>query len=298
MPIAVLIAGLTAIALAFAAISAVLLIRTMVVDPLKAGAAAVSEVAVVGGVLSWALWTLAQFIEGTFAGMAYLAQVGQRQASDWWNYLVNQTVLGQFWTELSWVHWLQSISASLANVLNYFPALWSYTLYSLAPSLATLTSSFWTHIAWVDKVQNPLIAGIASDLRNLYVWADTVEIPLVRGIEGEVQSIRDFITSPFGLAREIGQSQARAEAYARSLAVPIAAAVTAIEQSPCQRFCSPLGDLGQLLQGLENAGMLAIMIAMVEAAMHDPAGLEAEIARDIVPPIRGVLSGLQLGIPD
>lgn len=68
------------------------------------------------------------------------------------------------------------------------------------------------------------------------------------------------------------QAVARAVDIARALTVPLAAAVTTLEDSPCQQFCSPLGDLGQLLQGLEDAGLAALLVALAADAIHDPEG--------------------------
>lgn len=70
--------------------------------------------------------------------------------------------------------------------------------------------------------------------------------------------------------RYADQVRAQAIAHADALAVPLAAAVTALEDSPCIKACEPLGEIGQLIQDLEGAGLLALLLALVEEARTHP----------------------------
>ena len=298
MPAAVLAGGLVAIALAFAAISAALLIRQLVIGPIRGTASAVSEVALVGGVLAWALTQLANIIEIGISGFDYLANVGKQQAADWWNTLVYGTVNALYrdlWNAVIWywTNWTNMSSlpgrlSAIENTVNHYV---TAALGSVSIDLAGLH-------AWINSYELPLIRGIGDDLAGLHGWINGYQLPLIRGIGDDLAGLHDWINAHLATRDELAQAQARAMAAAQALVVPIEAAIQEIEDSPCQQFCSPLGELGQLLQGLEDAGMLAIMIALVEEAVTNPSGVKDAISNDIMPPIRSAVSALQLGIPD
>lgn len=91
------------------------------------------------------------------------------------------------------------------------------------------------------------------------------------------------------------QAVAAAAAAAAAATGAVAARVTDIEDSPCQRFCSPLGDLGQLLQGLEDAGFVAILLGLIAEVRHDPGAVQQVLRQDLVPLGRDALAGLGLG---
>lgn len=84
----------------------------------------------------------------------------------------------------------------------------------------------------------------------------------------------------------------RAEEYAQALAVPIATAVTAIEDSPCMRACGPLGDIGQLIQQLEGAGFLALLLELLREAESQPAEVATMLDRVFTGPAREAYSSL------
>jgi len=97
----------------------------------------------------------------------------------------------------------------------------------------------------------------------------------------------------------ITHSDAAASAVAAVAAAATAAVATRvrdIEDSPCQRFCGPLGDLGSLLQGLENAGLLALMVALVEEARTHPDQVADAIGGVVRPLAQDAVRSLQLGI--
>lgn len=103
-----------------------------------------------------------------------------------------------------------------------------------------------------------------------------------QGAEG---AITGYVGSVAGvLARDIVGAEVRANAYAGALAVPIAAAVTAIEESPCIKACDPLGDLGSFLQELTDLGVIAALLLLAQQAARDPHGAATEVL-DVVRPI-------------
>lgn len=115
--------------------------------------------------------------------------------------------------------------------------------------------------------------------------------------EGYAQALQRLA---LGYAEQIGaQAIARADAdlvqaqdYARALAVPIAAAVTAIEDSPCMRACGPLGEIGQLIQDLEGAGLLALLLGLVAEARTHPDQVTTMMRDVFVGPLHDVVGSV------
>lgn len=81
---------------------------------------------------------------------------------------------------------------------------------------------------------------------------------------------------------------AAAFADAAALTAALAVTVTAIEDSPCMRFCAPLGDLGQLLQQLVDLGLAALLVSLAAELARDPRGTAATLDQLIGGPIREV----------
>ena len=152
--------------------------------------------------------------------------------------------------------------------------------------------------AWADARVGQAIdyAGQigARDLRVI----DQVAEQLARRMDMEVGRALEFERATADtLVRDIAGAEARAGAYAGALVVPVAASLAEVRDSPCFRYCSPLGDLGQLLQGLEDAGLLAVLLALVHDATHDPAQVERMLSDVFREPVKDVVSALGLGIP-
>ena len=276
MPAAVLIAGLVAIALAFAAISATLLVRNLVQQPIKSAAVAASEVAIVGGAIAWVLTQLVNLIEITLAPMASLAEVGKQQAADWWNALVYGTVNTLYSQLLGTLIWYWANFQGFSYILSHFAGAEAY----------------------LDRVVGPIATATQNDLAGLHRWIDSYELPLIRGIGDDLAGLHDWINTHVGLKTDVANAEARAEAFAQALVVPITAAITDIENAPCMKFCSPLGDLGQLLQGLEDAGLLALLLLLLQEARTNPAGVATAIDDTIGTVGRDAFQSLQLGIPE
>lgn len=115
----------------------------------------------------------------------------------------------------------------------------------------------------------------ARDLRVI----DQVGSELARRVDAEVGRAIDYTQSVGNtLVRDIAGAEARANAYAGAIALPIAAAVTAIEESPCLRACDPLGDLGSFLQELTDLGVIAAILATAELAAKDAKGTGQALA--------------------
>lgn len=283
MPAAVVIGGLVAIAFAFAAISAALLIGNVVINPLRAGAAAVAEVALVGGVLAWMLNELANIVQFSVAGVDALAGQAKQQAADTWNWLVYGTVAAQFYYEWQSVHWYSNNWAPIWNAATNFPALWSLVLNSIAPTVNWVASRVSGLEGLLSISVIPKLNQTAASLDVLRWGVDHVVWPAINGIGNDLAGLRQWVGQNAATHSEVASAEAQAIARAAALAAPIAAAVTAIEDSPCMKYCSPLGDLGQLLQGLEDAGLLAIMLALIEEARQNPQEVQSILRSVFVP---------------
>jgi len=92
-------------------------------------------------------------------------------------------------------------------------------------------------------------------------------------------------------------AEAGIAAAATAAVAAVAARVTSIEDSPCQRYCGPLGDLGALLDGLSAVVLPAAMIALIEECMTHPADVAAAIDANVAKPAQQLAAAFQLGIP-
>lgn len=298
MPVAVLAAGLVAIALAFAAISATLLVRQLVVNPIRGAAVAVAEVAVVGGVISWALTQLANIIEIGLSEFQYLAQVGQQQAADWWNTLIYGTVNALYRDLWNALIWYQANFAGFSFILATYAGMRDLVYNHVFPSVSALSVDLAGLHAWINSYELPLIRGIGDDLAGLHGWIDSYELPLIRGIGNDLAGLHDWINQNLVTRNELANAEAKTLAQVGAVVVPLEQAITDIQNSPCMKACGPLGDLGGLIQGLEDAGLAAIMLALIAQATSDPAQLVVDIDSDISPLIKSTAHSFQLGIPD
>ena len=102
---------------------------------------------------------------------------------------------------------------------------------------------------------------------------------------------REF-TTDLDQLRTLLQAQLGTLAATLGLALSqVTSRVQTLENSPCQQFCGILGELGQLLQGLELAGLIALV---AEAYAH-PDQVVRTIEQDLVQPVeQGVSSALGL----
>lgn len=89
-----------------------------------------------------------------------------------------------------------------------------------------------------------------------------------------------------GYARDLNKE---AVDYTTASVAVVAEAVTAIQRSPCMRYCSPLGDLGSLLQQVEDVGLAALILALAGEAFHDPRGTARSVEGAIGPEVRDLV---------
>lgn len=99
---------------------------------------------------------------------------------------------------------------------------------------------------------------------------------------------RDFV-----LLRDYARSLFDAQTtYVDVSIAGVLARVLQIERSKCQRFCEPLGDLGNLLQQVEDVALAGLLLAMAAEMARDPHGTAKLIEGLIGPEVRGVIGEL------
>lgn len=90
-------------------------------------------------------------------------------------------------------------------------------------------------------------------------------------------------------ADQVGAAVAAATAAATA---EVVARVQDLEHSPCQQRCGVLGELGDLLQGLEDAGLTALLLAVLDEVEHDPQAVQQVLRKDVVPIFKDALGAL------
>ena len=102
--------------------------------------------------------------------------------------------------------------------------------------------------------------------------------------EGDLSSVREGLTARINalaqdIESEISQAFAQAGTDAQALTIPLALAITAIEDSPCMQACDVLGAFGSVLSQLDTLAVLEL----VGAARSDPAGAAAFLSEFAAP---------------
>lgn len=296
MPAVIGVEVIAAIALAFAAISATLLVRQLVVGPIRASASGVSSIAVIGGALAWLLVNAANMIDLGLNVFDWGQAQFRAQALSWWNYAVSQTAyyigLPQRWE-------FNQVAGNAASALSTTQYIWGAYLPRLATRVTvnerdTQAVTALAQFIWYASLPelHGIDAGLRADVNAVTRLAQQIwynDLPAIRGIE---QGIR---TDLGALGQTVGR-QASALASTTAIAAAAATAITAIENSPCLKVCEPLGEVGSLLQGLEDAGMLAILLGLIDEARRDPAAVHEGLRNIAAPIVNDAVSSLRLGI--
>lgn len=215
---------------------------------------------------------------------------------------------------VSWTQGLVQTSyvASVAYAHQQAAAVASYALGLVAGAMARADAEYVTAVAHADQVGG-LVARYAHDLVQAEMARTDAEVLQVeRFAQAETAAALGYAQQLAGTVLEYVQAAdhalelqvervlADSSDYARALervavdhadaaagaAAATAAAATAavvarvtdIENSPCMKVCSPLGEIGQMLQGLEEAGLVAAVLAMAARSAHDPSGTADELA--------------------
>lgn len=194
-------------------------------------------------------------------------------------------------------------------VTDYTTAVWVATTdYTTAVWKASTdyTTAVWRAMGdYVNGIWAQLGAHIDAVWVQVTAYArDLVGAEAGRAIEAERQLQADIAGAAgaaVGLAERLwADERARAIAAEAGVAAAgaaavagVSAAVRAIEDSPCQRFCSPLGDLGQLLDQLAGDAVVAAILALAAAAARDGQLVGDQVAGDVAPIAGAVLSDVR-----
>lgn len=154
----------------------------------------------------------------------------------------------------------------------------NYARQLVGTAIARADAEFTTSVAHADAVGGT-VADYARQLSGEVLQFTQVAEGVLRL---ELEQVRadtlEYARTLEGIAvrhaDQVGQAVATGAAAATGA---VAARVLQIERSPCQRFCSPLGDLGSLLQQLADAGILALILAMAAEMASDPGGAASAV---------------------
>lgn len=296
MPAIIGIDIVAALALAMVAIAATLLIRQLVVSPMRASASGVAGIAVIGGALAWLLTNAANMIELGLNAFDWGQASFRAQALAWWNWAVSQTA---YYIGLPQRGEFSAVAAQAAQALSTALYTWQAYLPWLRGRVDTNEHNIQAATAlaqWLYYNALPELHGIDAGLRTdvnavtgLAQWIWNNELPNIRGIEAGIRT--DLNT----IGRTVS-AQSGTLARTAGVAAAATAAIAAIQDSPCFRVCEPLSGIGNLLQGLEDVGLLLILLGIIEEARRDPGTVHAGL-RDIAAPIiNDAMSSLRLGI--
>ena len=223
-------AYIVALALAFAAIAARLLIETFVENPLRNAASAASNVPGIGGALAWLLTQAANEVGYM---LAVLSWIGQKGTDDGVTNMNNLTLGLMNWflgDVIFWARWVGNESNNLSNIIADWGNLWwqvwfgtpSY-IASVATQLGNLqglvVGSILPEIRGIEAGVRDLsnlvnlrviddIARLTSDLLNLRWWIDNVLTP---GFERALQGVNDRVGA---IERDLPTRALEAEAEA------------------------------------------------------------------------------------
>lgn len=160
MPIVVAGGLFVVLALALLAMSAPLLLRQAIAGPIDNAASNVSDVALVGGVLSWILSSLAFQIRMWATILDNLFEAARRDAYWSWNMLVTGTV-DAFYSP--WFSWIRSI----ANDVAWISGTVSYLINQAIPSIDNWISFLYDHVQLLAIDVARLVNGTIPNLYAL-----------------------------------------------------------------------------------------------------------------------------------
>lgn len=195
MPAVIGLDIVAALAFGMAAIVATVLVRQLIVSPIRASASGVSGIAVVGGALAWLLTNAANMIELGLNVFDWGQAQFRAQALAWWNYAVTQTAYyiglpqrGEFnqvaanaasalftanYTWLTYLPWLRGrVDANERNLLAATAAV-QYVIGAALPELRGIEAGL--------RVDVNAAGRLAQQIWN-------TELPAIRGIEAGIRT--------------------------------------------------------------------------------------------------------------
>jgi len=201
MPAVIGLEAIAALGLTLVAIAATLLVRQLIVSPLRASAAGVSGIAVIGGALAWLLTNAANMIEVGLNAFDYGQTQFRTQALSWWNWTVAQTA---YYIGLPQRTEFNAVAANANQALSTALYTWNSYLPWLKARVdgneaATSAVTALAQFMWYDAL--PELRGIDAGLRAdvdvatrlaQHIWYN--DLPQIRGIEAGVRTDLNNVT--------------------------------------------------------------------------------------------------------
>lgn len=195
MPAVIGLEIVAAVAFAFAAIAATLLVRQLVVSPMRASAAGVSGIAVIGGALAWLLTNAANMIELGLNVFDWGQAQFRDQALSWWNYAVNVTA---YYLGIPQRAEFNQVAANAAQALSTVVYVWNTYLPWLRGRVDNNERNIQAAsavVAYIIGAALPELRGIEAGLRIDVNTANRIaqqiwnnELPNIRGIEAGIRT--------------------------------------------------------------------------------------------------------------
>jgi|SRR5215469_8146867 len=206
------------------------------------------------------------------------SQVGQEAAAR----LAGDNAL--FWTAYNWVQ-----------------GLYQFTTQALAALGATVELRFGQAVAYTQAVAQALLGELqqglgaeaaarqAADAAGV-AFTESVGAAAIAYTQQVGQALEGELRQEDALLRGlIDAGDVAAAGYAQQLAAIVAAfaaarananalAIQAIEDSPCQQVCQPLGQLGQAVQELQQLATVELLLQLAVQGVRDPQGAAREVS--------------------
>lgn len=203
----------------------------------------------------------------------------------------------------------EAVNALYWTAYNWVRGLYDFTTAGLAAAAADARQLYAAAISHADQVGAAAVAytqEVGAAVEAHADQGDAAAEAFAQAIGAEAlaytQQVGAALTGDLELARRDLQGYTDAmgratSAYAAALAAAVGAyaaarsdalavAVQGIEDSPCQRFCAPLGGVGEWVQDLETAGLVAALVALAGESVHDPAGVAGGLIEAFSGPLR------------
>lgn len=292
MPEALLAPLLEALIWGLFGIIALSVIRQLVVQPIKNASGMVSGLPVIGGALAWAIGQVALAIEILLDSMWQITELSRQGAMSAWNQVSAGTVRAYFYNIDGVLYWVNTYWRDATNIINAWPAIWVQSWATLPSWIANIGSDLNGLHGFINSVVLTGIDSLSRDLSGLHNWMNTVQIPWINTIGNDLAGLHQWIDHNVALRSDVVNAENYVLQQTQALVAPIAAAVTAIEDSPCMQTCDVLGGVGDILQGLEDAGMLVIMLGLVSECLSDPGSVQNVLRAAVVPLVHDAASSI------
>ena len=178
----------------------------------------------------------------------------------------------------------------------------AWTLHSMAIAHAdewgiNLEGLIWAVHGLEVQYVDGAIAAVVARQDVLYAdaigYADKMAQEAERYAEGIDAQTRQWAAGELGAVERYAEGlNAATLAQALAASGAVARELAQLEERDCIKFCNPLGGLGSLLQDLEDAGMLALLLALLGETVNDPAAVLGDVSSVVAPIVQEIGQGV------